>query len=183
MAGHRQVRRPRPARKTRRESGVRAFSGLASGGDAPTGLSRSRSAPTCRVFAYGTLLETARQKKLFGRRVPASAATLAGWSKSRCVGRYYGIVRSRGAATNGGILRVTRAELKLADRWEQAPKLYLRRRLRVRATDTAAMLRCWTYIPAARANQAPRATPTRSSGNGTRGRPIPRRLGARSPMP
>ncbi len=108
---------------------------------------RGSPAASCRVFAYGTLLEPGRQKKLFGRRVHPVAATLAGWSKSRCVGRYYGIIRRPGAVTHGGILHLTRFEMTLADRWEQVPKLYVRRRLRMRANDSAATVRCWTYVP------------------------------------
>jgi gamma-glutamylcyclotransferase (GGCT)/AIG2-like uncharacterized protein YtfP len=107
--------------------------------------------PASRVFAYGTLLEPARQRKLFGRRVPFVAAALSGWKKARCVGRYYGIVRCPGAFTSGGVLHLTRSELKAADEWEQVPRLYVRRRLSVRAKDAPTALRCWTYMPTATA--------------------------------
>jgi hypothetical protein len=123
-------------------------------------LPRVVSATTCRVFAYGTLLEPARQQKLFGRVVRPFAATLAGWNKSRCVGRYYGIVRRPGAVTHGGILGLTRSEMKLADRWEQVPRLYVRRRLSVRSKHSGTMVRCWTYVPALRAAEDPRPTAT-----------------------
>jgi len=112
-----------------------------------------------RVFAYGTLLEPARQRRLFGREVPAVPAILPGWRKSRCVGRYFGIRPGAGAATRGGLLQLSAAELKAADAWEKVPELYRRRRVRVRVeaalvqAAAAVKLRtetvtCWTYVPA-----------------------------------
>jgi hypothetical protein len=99
-----------------------------------------------RVFAYGTLLVPSRQKLLFGRRIPRVPAVVAGWRKKRCVGRYFGIVRERGSRTKGGVLLLTRAELAAADRWEGAPTLYRRRR--IRATCAGRTLACWAYVPA-----------------------------------
>jgi hypothetical protein len=117
---------------------------------------RGLSAGRCRVFAYGTLLEPGRQKKLFGRRVRPIAAILTGWSRVRCVGRYSGVVRRPGAVTQGGILCLTRPEIKVADRWEQVPHLYIRRRLSVGVKHRAGTLRCWTYVPAPGAARKPR---------------------------
>jgi len=98
-----------------------------------------------RLFAYGTLLSAARQKRLFGRLVAAEPAALEGWRRARCVGRYFGIVRTRGARTRGGVLRLTRAELACADRWEGVPDLYRRRRVRVACAGGGRD--CWAYVP------------------------------------
>jgi gamma-glutamylcyclotransferase (GGCT)/AIG2-like uncharacterized protein YtfP len=111
------------------------------------------------VFAYGTLLEPARQRRLFGRDVPAAPAVLSGWLKSRCVGRYFGIRPRAGAVTRGGLLRLNSAEIKAADAWEMVPELYRRRRVRVRVEASLpqlikegrrrpAIVPCWVYVPA-----------------------------------
>jgi len=99
-----------------------------------------------RVFAYGTLLDPSRQKSLFGRRIPHLPAVLAGWKKVRCVGRYLGIVRARGARTEGGVLALTRAQLAAADLWEGVPESYARRRVRVASAGRVCL--CWVYVPA-----------------------------------
>jgi acyl-CoA thioesterase I len=99
-----------------------------------------------RVFAYGTLLNSARQKSLFGRRIPHVPAVVAGWRKLVCVGPYYGIVRERGARTEGGVLELTRAELTAADDWEGVPSSYRRTRVRVAIAGRSCL--CWAYVPA-----------------------------------
>jgi gamma-glutamylcyclotransferase (GGCT)/AIG2-like uncharacterized protein YtfP len=98
-----------------------------------------------RVFAYGTLLAPSHQKRLFGRHLSWEPAVLTGWQRLRCVGRYYGIVRRPGAATIGGVLGLTRAQFAAADRWERIPRLYRRRRVRVKAGGRN--LLCWVYVP------------------------------------
>lgn len=101
--------------------------------------------PTHRVFAYGTLLARSHQERLFGRPIAWKPAVLRGWLKLRCVGRYYGIIRRKGAETRGGVLRLSRAQFAAADRWERMPRLYTRRR--VRATAQGQALVCWVYVP------------------------------------
>jgi gamma-glutamylcyclotransferase (GGCT)/AIG2-like uncharacterized protein YtfP len=98
-----------------------------------------------RVFAYGTLLDPSHQKRLFGRRIPRAPAVLPGWKRTRCVGRYLGIVRDRGSRTKGGVLLLNRAELAAADRWEGVPDLYRRRRVRVESAGRK--WPCWAYVP------------------------------------
>ena len=98
-----------------------------------------------RVFAYGTLLAPSHQRRLFGRLITWERALLRGWKKLRCVGRYYGVVRRKGAQTKGGILVLSREQLAIADRWERIPRLYRRRR--VRAAVEGRTLVCWVYVP------------------------------------
>ncbi|HEY1765753.1 MAG TPA: gamma-glutamylcyclotransferase family protein [Opitutaceae bacterium] len=103
------------------------------------------ASPRHRVFAYGTLLVPTHQRRLFGRLIAWAPAVLPGWRKLRCVGRYYGIVRRKGAETKGGVLMLTRTQFAIADRWERMPRLYRRRR--VRATAAGRALACWVYVP------------------------------------
>ncbi|HET7536289.1 MAG TPA: gamma-glutamylcyclotransferase family protein [Candidatus Didemnitutus sp.] len=97
------------------------------------------------LFAYGTLLDPGVQRRVFGREVAVTPARLMGWAvKQNFVhGRYPGIVATKDGNTAGGLLRITANELAGADAYEDAPKLYRRVRVTVRAG--AKRLRCWVY--------------------------------------
>jgi gamma-glutamylcyclotransferase (GGCT)/AIG2-like uncharacterized protein YtfP len=103
----------------------------------------------CRIllFAYGTLLDAKVQRRVFGREVVVTPARVNGWQvKQRLVrGRYPGIVATPRASTPGGVLKITAAELRRADAYEDAPQLY--QRVRLAARVGAKRVRCWAYVP------------------------------------
>ena len=102
------------------------------------------------LFAYGTLLDHAVQRRVFGRPVNSAGARLAGWAvRARMVrGRYPGIERAAGAAAPGRVLELGRGDLGRADAYEDAPRLYRRRRMRVRRAHRT--LAAWVYVPTVR---------------------------------
>jgi gamma-glutamylcyclotransferase (GGCT)/AIG2-like uncharacterized protein YtfP len=100
------------------------------------------------LFAYGTLLDEKVQRRVFGRVVVETVpARLAGWRvvPRAVLGRYPGIVKATGEATAGALLRLDSRELAKADAYEDAPKLYRRRRVNARAGRQA--VRVWVYVP------------------------------------
>jgi gamma-glutamylcyclotransferase (GGCT)/AIG2-like uncharacterized protein YtfP len=100
------------------------------------------------LFAYGTLLDEEVQRRVFGRAVAMQPARLAGWrvTPRSVAGRFPGIVRAGGARTAGALLRLSSSDLGMADAYEEAPRLY--RRKRVTARIGRRPLRCWVYVPA-----------------------------------
>ncbi len=99
-----------------------------------------------RLFVYGTLLDEKIQQQVFARCPERVPAVLSGWSvRPRSVrGLYPDIVRRAGASTSGAVLKIDRAELERADRYEDAPVLYRRLRVTVLAGDRRE--RCWMYV-------------------------------------
>jgi gamma-glutamylcyclotransferase (GGCT)/AIG2-like uncharacterized protein YtfP len=76
---------------------------------------------TEQLFVYGTLLEPAIQKRVFGRITSGQPDKLAGYKKD-CVwlaGNEYPIIRPKaGGIIEGAVLSVTLAELALIDQYE-----------------------------------------------------------------
>jgi hypothetical protein len=72
---------------------------------------------------------------------------LAGWRVVPAFvrSRYPGIVVAGGRRTRGGLLALRPGELKVADAYEESPRLYRRRRVTARAGRIG--VRCWIYVP------------------------------------
>lgn len=76
---------------------------------------------TERLFVYGTLLDPAIQKRVFGRITSGQPDKLAGYQKDRVRlgGNVYPIIQPKaGGIVEGAVLSVTLAELALIDRYE-----------------------------------------------------------------
>lgn len=100
-----------------------------------------------QLFAYGTLLDAAVQRRVFGRTIDATPARVQGWRVMPALvrARYPGVVPLENSQTRGGVLSLRPGELKVADAYEDAPRLY--RRHRVTARTARATVRCWMYVP------------------------------------
>jgi gamma-glutamylcyclotransferase (GGCT)/AIG2-like uncharacterized protein YtfP len=101
------------------------------------------------LFTYGSNLHVDQLRrrcpsaKVVGvARLPNFALTFAGHSDA-WGGAVATIVRQRGAAVDGIVVRVTLADLAMLDRYEGVPFVYTRRRLTVRVAD--APVRAYVY--------------------------------------
>jgi len=73
------------------------------------------------LFVYGTLMNPLVQQRVFGRTAPGEADKLVGYRKDliHLGSGVYPIIRPEaGAVVEGMVIQVTRAELKLMDRYE-----------------------------------------------------------------
>ncbi len=97
-------------------------------------------------FSYGTLLDPEYQRELFGRAVPTTPATLAGWRAVFTESGYLTIVRDPAASARGALVEVDERELAICDAWEDVP-LYARVDVRVERDD-GANVDTWAYVRA-----------------------------------
>ncbi|MEV4440725.1 GDSL-type esterase/lipase family protein [Streptomyces sp. NPDC049577] len=105
------------------------------------------------LFSFGTLLDQHVQNALFGRTVPTTAASLAGYTTRPLTitdesviatsGRdvHLTLERKLGGTVEGAILRLSDQELAAADEYEVAD--YARRRVLLSSGETA-----WAYLDA-----------------------------------
>jgi gamma-glutamylcyclotransferase (GGCT)/AIG2-like uncharacterized protein YtfP len=105
--------------------------------------------PAPQLFAYGTLLQKPVQRRIFGRTIPPAPAEVKNWRVVRTLvrARYPGVVPQEGGRVRGGILALRPGELQAADRYEDSPRLYRRRRVVAHAGRVG--VRCWIYVPCA----------------------------------
>jgi gamma-glutamylcyclotransferase (GGCT)/AIG2-like uncharacterized protein YtfP len=105
--------------------------------------------PNSILFVYGSLLDAAHRSEIIGREVDTVPATIRGYERGR--GRYFYLRKRRGSATAGLLLvGLTQADFAILDAYEEIPLLYTREQADVTDGDGAA-LRCWIYLPTARA--------------------------------
>ncbi|MDT0453282.1 GDSL-type esterase/lipase family protein [Streptomyces hesseae] len=105
------------------------------------------------LFSFGTLLDERVQKELFGRSVPTSPASLAGYTTrpiqitdesviaTSGLDVHLTLERRIGAEVEGAVLHLTDADLAAADEYEVDD--YARRRVRLSSGETA-----WAYLDA-----------------------------------
>lgn len=96
------------------------------------------------LFSYGTFRSAYVQGRLFGGQVPMESAVLAGYAVYAGRDGYHGLLPCEGEAVQGGLLRLTDREMKIADGWEICPKLYFRREVEVRTEETSVL--AWVYF-------------------------------------
>jgi gamma-glutamylcyclotransferase (GGCT)/AIG2-like uncharacterized protein YtfP len=83
------------------------------------------------LFAYATLRDDEVRFRLFGEKVSAEAAMLAGWQVVETADAYFNIVLEPGAFTEGVLLHLSPGQWRLADAFEEVP-LYRRQSVTVR---------------------------------------------------
>ncbi|MCP2339927.1 GDSL-type esterase/lipase family protein [Actinomadura rupiterrae] len=105
------------------------------------------------LFSFGTLLDEGVQNKLFGQAVPATPATLAGYTTRPLTITDPSVIETSGldvhltlkrrvlAEVEGAVLHLTDADLAAADAYEVDD--YARRRVRLISGETA-----WAYLDA-----------------------------------
>lgn len=104
-----------------------------------------KSGASGSLFVYGSLMQPDLRRRLLGREVAAQPAYLRDFERRR--GRYFYVERKPGTVVEGHILSpLTADELCALDRYEEAPRLYTRRRLTVHERDGRAR-RAWVYLP------------------------------------
>lgn len=113
-------------------------------------VSKPRSyEPNSILFVYGSLLDAAHRKEIIGRDVDTVPATIRGYERGR--GRYFYLRKRPGSATTGLLLvGLNAADFTILDAYEEVPLLYTREQADV-SDDDGAALRCWLYLPTARA--------------------------------
>ena len=94
-----------------------------------------------RLFVYGTLRQPSVVKKVIGRAVQGTPATLRDYHRKTV--RYYGrycfvIISDTKSSVKGAILFVTKQELQLFDNYEY--RIYLKKRVRLTNGNNA-----WVY--------------------------------------
>ncbi len=96
------------------------------------------------LFAYGSLLDPVIQKQLFKRTLtPEGHAVLFDWKKYTHE-EYPFITAEKGSHVKGEIIVLTEKELSIADKWEEAPEVYQRKKLVVQLMDGSSM-KAWVY--------------------------------------
>jgi len=96
------------------------------------------------LFVYGSLLDPVIQKQLFNRTLtPEGPAILYGWKKHTRE-EYPFITTDKGSQVKGEIIVLTEKELSIADKWEEAPGVYQRKKLIVQLMD-GSQLKAWVY--------------------------------------
>src|SRR5215472_16941235 len=95
------------------------------------------------LFAYGTLGESQVQQILFGEMVPSEPATLDGWRVTIGGNPYLSLSPADGASTEGRLLLLSRAQLRIADQFEEIP-FYRRIKVSVRRAN-GTELDAWVY--------------------------------------
>lgn len=98
-----------------------------------------------KIFAYGTLLNADIQQQLFGRKLAAGLPAVLNNFRKYTHEKYPYIVPSEGWSVEGRILSVTAAELEIADRWEEVPEVYQRKRVRVDIKKNK-FAHTWVYV-------------------------------------
>jgi gamma-glutamylcyclotransferase (GGCT)/AIG2-like uncharacterized protein YtfP len=97
------------------------------------------------LFAYGSLLNSAKRVLLLGRSINASPARLPNYARGRK--RFYFVAKQADASTEGAILEgLTARDLTILDEYEEVPTLYTRERIEVLTSD-ARKIQCWIYLP------------------------------------
>jgi gamma-glutamylcyclotransferase (GGCT)/AIG2-like uncharacterized protein YtfP len=71
-----------------------------------------------RLFLYGTLLDPALLRKVAGRAVPLTPATLKGWRRVLLQGTRYPTIRRARGSVGGGLAIVDRAALARLSAYE-----------------------------------------------------------------
>jgi gamma-glutamylcyclotransferase (GGCT)/AIG2-like uncharacterized protein YtfP len=94
-------------------------------------------------FSYGTLLDPAYQRELFGRSVPTTPATLDDWLAVFTESGYLTIVPRAGARVAGALVTVDERELAICDAWEDVP---LYRRVDVTVVAAGERVATWAYV-------------------------------------
>ena len=103
--------------------------------------------PQTRVFVYGSLLDSSRQREILGREVRMLTARLPGFERRR--ERYFYVVPHPNARLTGAILLDLDArDLAALDRYEEVPILYTRETVTV-ITSGGGQIACWCYMPTA----------------------------------
>lgn len=87
------------------------------------------------LFSYGTLQDAGIQRMLFGRTFVGSRAELPGWSLHVAAEGYLFIKPDPAGRVSGSLLALDPFALRAADRWEDAPRLYQREKVRVRTEE------------------------------------------------
>ncbi len=96
------------------------------------------------LFVYGSLLDPVIQKQLFNRTpIPEGQAILYNWKKHTHE-EYPFIKAEEGAKVKGEIIVLTEKELSIADKWEEVPGVYQRKKLLVQLMD-GSQLKAWVY--------------------------------------
>jgi len=113
----------------------------------------SSTAPLHRIFSFGTLLDPAVQRHVFGREIPVATDRLLGHRfvevpiddpavvAASGLAVHRGLARADGGSVPGGVLTVDDAELSAADAYEVAA--YSRRRVSTVGHGTV-----WAYVDA-----------------------------------
>jgi gamma-glutamylcyclotransferase (GGCT)/AIG2-like uncharacterized protein YtfP len=98
-----------------------------------------------RLFVYGTLLDDERVVAVTGRRFASRPARLDGWRRVLPRRGYPYLVPDAGAGVDGRVLEgLDDAGLAALDRYEDAGRLYHRRRVVVHVDGDA--LECEVYV-------------------------------------
>jgi len=98
-----------------------------------------------KVFIYGSLQEPALQRELFGRNIPVKfKAVLKDFSK-KINGKYPFVVPNPGEIVEGFVILLRVNELAIADKWEEVPESYVRRRVKVEVKPGSTM-EVWVYV-------------------------------------
>lgn len=100
-----------------------------------------------KIFAYGTLLEPDIQLQLFGRQLEAESTALLNNYRKYTHEKYPYILPSKGSLVEGKIIFLTKAELEIADRWEEVPVAYTRQKVQVKEGNHT-LTEVWAYIKA-----------------------------------
>jgi len=103
--------------------------------------------PGDKLFAYGTLQDAELLRRLLGRTLPGTPASLEGYARYTVAGEDYpGIVAEAGAETPGLLLRGIRPEeWERIDRYES--DLYVRLPMQVRLCDGSACVAYGYVVP------------------------------------
>jgi gamma-glutamylcyclotransferase (GGCT)/AIG2-like uncharacterized protein YtfP len=97
------------------------------------------------LFVYGTLTDEERVVALTGRRFSRRPARLAGYRRVIAAHGYPDLAAAAGGEVEGFLLTdVDDASLHALDVYEDAGRLYHRRRVRVRVGDT--FVECEVYL-------------------------------------
>lgn len=96
------------------------------------------------LFAYGSFLDPVVQKQLFKRTLtPEGQAILYDWKK-HTYEEFPFITPEKGSQVKGEIIVLTDKELSIADKWEEAPDVYQRKKLAVQLMDGSRM-KVWVF--------------------------------------
>jgi gamma-glutamylcyclotransferase (GGCT)/AIG2-like uncharacterized protein YtfP len=98
-----------------------------------------------RLFAYGTLVDSTRRRRLLRREIETESARLHGYARGRR--RYYFVAARAGATVKGAILHgLDSHDFAIMDEYEEVPRLYTRERVIVSDRD-GKDVECWIYLP------------------------------------
>jgi gamma-glutamylcyclotransferase (GGCT)/AIG2-like uncharacterized protein YtfP len=98
-----------------------------------------------KVFIYGSLQEPALQRELFGRNIPVKFKAVLKDFARKNDGKYPYVIPSAGDRVEGYVILLKVSEIAIADRWEEIPESYMRRRVKVEVKPGNSM-EVWVYV-------------------------------------